>query len=113
MQMTNVLKEFNYNNAQVNKVIAFQTGQLGVDTYYFEPGQILKYHQHTGSDQVFFFYEGEGKFYLDRDGQIEVQEVGPGAVVLAPAGVLHQVENTGKTRMIASQVTKLPIGSNA
>lgn len=109
MQTVNVLDHKAYKDDAVNKLTHFATEQMSVDTYYFNPGQVLKYHVHANSDQIFFFIEGEGKFYLNQNGQDEVIDVRPGVVVLAPAGVQHQVENTGSVPLVASQVTKLPL----
>lgn len=91
----------------VNKVTNLKTEQIGVDTYYFRPGQVLDYHKHHGSDQVFFIIAGEGTFYLD-DGVETRIEVRPGSVVLAPADVLHKLVNTGAGNLVATSATHLP-----
>lgn len=102
----NVLDEAAYRDNAVNKVTNLKTEQIGVDTYYFRPGQVLDYHKHPGSDQVFFIIAGEGTFYLD-DG-VETQiEVRPGSIVLAPADVLHKLVNTGEGNLVATQATHL------
>ena len=108
MQAFDLLKDKTFDNTVVKKVANLKTEQLGVDTYYFQPGQVLAYHKHPGSDQVFFFLEGEGKFYLEENGNEQVINVHPGMVVLAPADVLHKLENTGLGPLVATQCTKLP-----
>lgn len=106
-QFANVLERKEFKEGAVNKMTNIKTEQLGADTYYFRPGQVLAYHQHPESDQIFFILQGEGKFYLD-DGRELVIDVNAGSVVLAPAGVWHQLANTGAGELVASQVTKLP-----
>lgn len=68
MQTINVLQNKTFTENTVNKVVNLQTDQLSADTYYFKPGQVLKFHEHPGVDQIFYFLEGEGKFYLNIDG---------------------------------------------
>jgi len=102
----NVLRDPKFTEAAVNKVNYLKTEELGSDTYYFRPGQVLAYHRHK-SDQAFFILKGVGKFYLD-GGTEEVFEVGEGDMVLAPRGVWHQLANTGTSDLVAVQVTYLP-----
>lgn len=104
----NVVDAAEFRDSAVRKVPNIKTDQMGVDTYYFRPGQVLEYHRHPGSDQVFFILQGEGKFYLD-DGAQEVScDVKTGSVVLAPAGIWHKLVNTGRSDLIAAQATNLP-----
>lgn len=103
----NVLDDATYRDDNVTKVTNLKTGQIGVDTYYFRPGQVLDYHKHPESDQVFFIIEGEGTFYLDDGTETEVG-VRSGSVVLAPAGVWHKLVNTGAGNLVATQATHMP-----
>ena len=106
----NVLKELQLLENSLSKVVNIKTEQLGADTYYFRPGQMLAYHQHPDSDQIFFVISGKGTFYLD-NGVEQVFEVTPGSIVLAPKGVWHQLVNTGTDPLVTSQATKLPVTS--
>lgn len=106
--MVNVKDQGAYQDSAVNKVANIKTDQLGADTYYFKPGQVLSYHKHPNSDQIFLIVEGEGKFYLDDGGREQVIDVKCGSLILAPANVWHQLENTGGKNLVATQVTKLP-----
>ncbi len=104
----NVLDGAEFRDTVVRKVPNLKTEQMGVDTYYFRPGQVLDYHRHPGSDQIFFVIQGEGTFYLD-DGSSEASiEVKAGSIVLAPAGVWHKLVNTGSGDLIAAQSTQMP-----
>jgi len=109
-QHVNVLTRLFLQDTGVNKVANIKTDQIGLDTYYFSPGQVLAYHQHPESDQLFIVLQGNGRFYLD-DGTEAAFDVGPGSIILAPRGVWHQLVNTGETPLVASQVTRLPVSS--
>ena len=106
----NVLEKLQLLDSSLSKVVNIKTEQLGADTYYFNPGQVLAYHQHPDSDQIFFVISGKGKFYLD-NGVEQVFDVAPGSIVLAPKGVWHQLVNTGTEPLVTSQATKLPVTS--
>lgn len=106
----NVLEKLQMQEGAVAKIVNIKTEQLGADTYYFAPGQVLAYHKHPESDQIFFILSGTGKFYLD-PGEEKVFDVVPGMIILAPRDVWHQLINTGDVPLVASQVTKLPVTS--
>jgi quercetin dioxygenase-like cupin family protein len=65
----------------------FTTERLFCDVYCFEPGQTQAAHAHAGSDKVYYVIEGSGRIRVDD----EERPVGPGTVVLAPAGSPHAV----------------------
>jgi len=100
------LKTF-LEGSEPNKLNHLKTEQLGVDTYYFKPGQTLPYHRHVDSDQVFLIIQGEGEFSLKENDSEETIKIWPGMIILAPANVWHQLTNTGRTELIATQVTKV------
>lgn len=66
---------------------------LGINC--LEPGQVQKPHDHAGQDKFYYVVEGHGRFWLGD----ERMTAGPGAVVWAPAGVMHGVENEGNGRL--------------
>lgn len=105
-----VLDNKEFKEDVVNKQVNIKTEQMTADTYYFKPGQVLKYHKHKGADQIFFVLEGHGKFYLNFEGGEgeKAFDVKPGSIMLAPADTMHQLENTSdKDPLVASQVTKV------
>lgn len=108
----NVLAEPQFNADTVNKISVIKANDVTSDTYYFRPGQVLKYHRHPNGDQVFVILKGQGRFYLD-DGTEKTFDVAEGSMILAPAGVWHQLVNTGTGDLIASQVTKINAGMEA
>lgn len=67
------------------------TPRFFLDVYNLRPGQAQKVHAHAGSDKVYVVLEGTCAFIVGE----ETEEHGPGAAVLAPAGIAHGVENRG------------------
>ena len=67
---------------------------LGVNC--FEPGQSHAPHAHEGQDKVYAVVEGRGAFSLAG----AEHELGPGEVLVAPAGVEHGVENRSGERLV-------------
>src|ERR1700730_18889574 len=60
-----------------------------------ESNQCQRVHAHQGADKFYFVLEGRGRFMVGD----EEREAGTGALVIAPAGVLHGVTNTGEERL--------------
>ena len=56
------------------------------------PGQAQHLHDHPEQDKFYLVVDGSGHFTV---GEI-TQECGAGMLILAPAGVLHGVENRGQ-----------------
>ena len=73
----------------------FATGRFFCDVYAFEPGQSQSGHRHATSDKVYYVLQGRGLFRVDD----EERTLGPGAVVLCPAGSEHAVANPGPERL--------------
>jgi len=109
-QHVNVIQNPAFKAEAMNKIANFSGGMLGVDTYYFKPGQVLDYHRHPEGDQVFFILQGEGEFYLDNGDGEEKLAVAAGSIVYVPAGTWHKLVNTGNGDLIASQATKAGAG---
>ncbi len=105
----NVFEKPEFNPANVNKVAHLKGSDITSDTYYFEPGQVLKYHRHPNGEQVFFILRGKGRFFLD-DGAEKTIDVTEGSSILVPAGVWHKLVNDANGQMVAVQVTKAAAG---
>lgn len=60
-----------------------------------EPGQVQRAHAHEGADKLYFVLEGRGRFTVGE----EEREAQAGMLVVAPAGVIHGVTNTGESRL--------------
>jgi mannose-6-phosphate isomerase-like protein (cupin superfamily) len=67
----------------------FETPRFFADVYVLRPGQAQSAHRHAGEDKCYFVLEGRGTV---TSGSGE-HAVGPGAIVLCPAGEEHGVRN--------------------
>lgn len=94
--ITHYQNHVSFKPEKFTKATLFQSERLLLGLNCFEPGQVQAVHDHADQDKFYLVLEGEGKFTLGE----EVQTVGVGGVVLAPAGVPHGVKNTSPTRLI-------------
>ena len=78
-------KPFKYTFLQSKRLLA------GINC--LMPGQAQHLHDHPDQDKFYFVLDGHGLFTVGT----ETQECGPGTLVLAPAGILHGVDNHGET----------------
>jgi mannose-6-phosphate isomerase-like protein (cupin superfamily) len=60
-----------------------------------EPGQTQKVHAHEGADKFYLVLEGRGKFTVGE----EETDADTGSLVVAPAGVPHDVANNTSVRL--------------
>jgi mannose-6-phosphate isomerase-like protein (cupin superfamily) len=74
----------------------FRSDRLLLGVNCLEPGQSQEIHVHADQDKAYVVEEGTGVFTVAS----ERYEVGPGAVVWAPAGVPHGVTNAGVERLV-------------
>jgi quercetin dioxygenase-like cupin family protein len=79
---------------KLKKNNVFTTERMFCDVYCFEPGQSQAAHAHAGSDKVYYVIEGSGRIRVGDEERL----VGPGTVVLAPAGSSHAV-TAGQERL--------------
>ena len=90
MHTTNIAKEAQHNDAF--RRVLFSTDHVQVVVMSLKPGEDIgsEVHQHT--DQILTFVEG---FVLaEVDGA--TQNVGPGDIVIVPAGLWHNFTNVGE-----------------
>jgi len=83
------------NPGKFFKTTLWQGEHVTVGLNCLEPDQTQSVHAHQGADKHYFVLEGSGRFTI---GEVE-QQAGPGALVVAPAGVPHGVRNTGGQRL--------------
>ncbi len=62
-----------------------------------EPGVTTHWHSVEGTVERYIVAEGKGRVQV---GGLEPEEVGPGDVVLIPAGVRQRITNIGSTDLI-------------
>lgn len=80
-----------FSPEKLKKHNLFGTERFFLDVYCLAPGQAQKPHRHAASDKVYLVLEGRCRVQLGA----EEATLGPGASVLAPAGVEHGVANDG------------------
>ena len=68
-------------------------GTVNVLIAEIEPGMKKAAHAHPGSDSVIIMLEGEGEYFMGSTAVTKSIKVGD--VMIAPAGSLHGVYNTG------------------
>ena len=69
------------------KIDLFRGERLFLGLNCFEPGQSQPAHAHAGADKFYYVVSGRARITVGE----ETREVGPGAVVWAPADVPHGV----------------------
>ena len=62
-----------------------------IGTHTMDPGGFAQEHAHEREQEAMYFYEGTGIATIDG---VEF-EIRPDSVMLAPAGVMHRIRNTG------------------
>lgn len=78
-----------FSDDKLKKHNVFTTERFFLDVYCLKPGQAQKVHSHDAADKVYVVLDGTCRFQIGAD----AQEHGPGAAVLAPAGIDHGVQN--------------------
>jgi mannose-6-phosphate isomerase-like protein (cupin superfamily) len=93
-----------FNPEKMGKVSLGAGSHLYAGLNCFLPGQEHRSHVHPDQDKMYFVLEGRG---LAAVGE-EQSEVGPGELVLAPAGVPHGMKNTGDGNLVVLVVFAPP-----
>lgn len=93
--ITQISSHVGTNPDKFHKSTLFRSDALLLGVNCLEPGQVQAAHDHAGQDKFYFVIEGRGRFQI---GETHT-EAGEGAVVWAPAGVIHGVTNTGESRL--------------
>jgi len=94
----NDIREFNVD--KILKKVPLATDKLVFNTFYFKPRQILPFHKHPATDELFYIVEGVGEFTVGNDSIT----VGPTAAVYGPTNVFHGLVNSGDKEMVVVSV---------
>jgi len=86
------------------KVLLAVTPRALVDLYCLAPGQAQKPHAHADQDKIYVVLEGHGQIHLDG----AEEPVAPGEAVVAKAGAVHGVVNSGTDPLILLVVVTPP-----
>jgi len=77
------------------KTTLWQGDHMMVGLNCLEPGQTQQPHAHDASEKFYFVLEGSGRFTVGD----EENDAAEGALIVAPAGILHGVTNLGTARL--------------
>ncbi|OHB33501.1 MAG: hypothetical protein A2X84_13910 [Desulfuromonadaceae bacterium GWC2_58_13] len=83
-----------FNKDKAEKITLVETPHSRTTLWCLLPGQHIHPHVHAG-DHIWVILEGTGMFLGDNSRQIA-----PGTVLIAPEGVSHGIENTGKEGLV-------------
>ena len=89
---SNFIRPLDYaqpRNEKPFKTTLYLSERLLVGLNTLRPGQVQPLHDHANQDKFYQVLEGEGVFTVGED----TQACGPGELILAPAGIMHGVEN--------------------
>ena len=98
MLMSNFVQPLQHAGSRVDKPYKytfFQSERLLTGLNCLEPGQAQSIHDHPDQDKFYLVLEGRGYFTVGD----EAQTCGVGELILAPAGVMHGVENRSDDRL--------------
>lgn len=75
-----------------HELLFVQTDRYVGKVLVIEAGQRLSLQYHRHKDEAFYLQDGRLRFTSDRDGELAVEELGPGATRHLPAGTRHRFE---------------------
>ena len=97
-------------SANANKIKKFSTQELSNLNLFdgeaffgrllcFSKGQVVRYHHHEHTDELFDVIEGEGTFLIDGGEMAGV----PGTILYVPAGVEHGMRADGTDQWVVRE----------
>ncbi len=82
-----------FSDKKMRKVNLYESPRLFCDVYCLKPGQAQKPHAHEHNDKIYHALKGTCHVQIaDR-----IEPLAPGHVAIAPAGVIHGIENRSQT----------------
>ena len=111
--MTNFIRPLAHAQSRQDKPFKhtfFQSERLLAGLNTLLPGQAQHLHDHPVQDKFYFVLEGRGAFTVGD----ETRECGAGELILAPAGVMHGVENQGSEQLsFLTVIAPAPVGDKS
>lgn len=101
MEYANYQDKIAYSQEKANKVALGETAHGRMALWCLLSGQHIPPHIHAG-DHYWVVLEGTGNYLAEGQGPVVV---GPGTVLVAPAGESHGIENTGSEGLIFVSVS--------
>ncbi|MCY4417494.1 MAG: cupin domain-containing protein [Chloroflexi bacterium] len=98
----------NHRGGQVSHLLLasgqFGSENLAVTWVEGEPGSEQAVHSHDGREQVYVVVRGQGAMRVGD----EVEEVGPGTLIMVPPNTDHSIKNIGDDTLIYVSSTSPP-----
>ena len=98
----------NHRGGQVSHLLLasgqFGSENLAVTWVEGEPGSEQAVHSHDGREQVYVVVRGHGAMRVGD----EVEEVGPGTLIMVPPNTDHSIKNIGEDMLIYVSSTSPP-----
>lgn len=104
MIIRNAVSRAVFNPDKMGKATLASAERLYAGLNCFSPGQEHKAHFHADQDKLYYVIEGTGEAMTGD----ETSAVAAGDIVLAPAGVVHSMRNTGEAPLIVLIVFSPP-----
>lgn len=82
-----------FADEKMQKVNLFESPRLFCDVYCLKPGQAQKPHAHEHNDKIYSALSGTCHIQIGE----RIEPLPPGHVAIAPAGVVHGLENRSDT----------------
>ena len=96
MLLRNVVSRAEFGEAKMGKVSLAAGEHLYAGLNCFLPGQEHHAHVHADQDKLYYVLAGSGQAQVGE----ETHAVSAGDLILAPAGMLHGLKNTGNEPLI-------------
>lgn len=84
------------------------TSKLSLGMSEIDPGSSSSYHRHGEMEEIFYVLSGTGEIRVED----ERAAIDPGSVVCVPAGLCHQLINTGETFLRVLWCCSPPYGAD-
>jgi quercetin dioxygenase-like cupin family protein len=112
MNTTRIFKSskfFQPTDGEPVRSVVTESSDAVIVAWYIQPGQEIPAHIHPQGQDTWTILSGSGEYYLDRLGNRQLIEMGD--VVVAPAGSVHGVFNSGDEALVfISVVSPLDAG---
>jgi len=106
MLVRNVLNYATFSPEKMAKATLASASVLYSGLNCFLPGQEHQPHAHEGQDKLYYVLAGSGLATVAND----TYDVTAGDLVLAPAGLLHSMKNTGAENLVVLTILAPPPG---
>lgn len=95
----NAIQIKNFSDKELSNVNLFDGEAFFGRLLCFSKGQVVRYHRHEHTDEVFDVVEGAGTFLID-GGEMQAK---PGTILYVPAGIEHGMRADGTDQWIVRE----------